>query len=102
MHDVVCFHCQQSAEKYLKAMLNEQRLPVPRTHNLEDLISLLPSHRPLVALRQGLKILSRYAVEVRYPGLRATKRQAASALQWAGKVQAACRLLLGIRPRRHK
>ena len=26
-HDQLCFHCQQSAEKYLKAVLEE--LPVP-------------------------------------------------------------------------
>ena len=34
MHDLVCFCCQQVAEKYLKAVLNEQGLTIPRTHNL--------------------------------------------------------------------
>ena len=33
-YDQVCFHCQQSAEKYLKAQLEELGLPVPRTHDL--------------------------------------------------------------------
>ncbi len=48
--------------------------------------------------------LSDFAVDVRYPGDNASKRQAVSALRWAGKVRAACRLLLGLRPprRRHK
>jgi HEPN domain-containing protein len=33
LHEVVCFHCQQSAEKYLKALLAELGLTVPQTHN---------------------------------------------------------------------
>jgi HEPN domain-containing protein len=33
-YDQICFHCQQCAEKYLKALLQELGLPVPRTHNL--------------------------------------------------------------------
>jgi HEPN domain-containing protein len=95
VHDNVCFCCQQAAEKYLKAILAEQGQAIPRTHNLEDLLGLLlPSSPSLSSVRQGLKILSRYAVEVRYPGFHATGRQAASALRWAGKVRAACRTLL--------
>ena len=102
-HDLVCFHCQQAAEKYLKAVLNEQGLAVPRTHDLEGLLSLLlPSYRQLRAFRHGLKILSRYAVEARYPGFSATKRQAASALRWAGRVREACRAVLGQRPPRSR
>jgi HEPN domain-containing protein len=101
MHDLVCFCCQQAAEKYLKAVLNEQGLMVPRTHDLEDLLSLLlPSHPELGALRRGLKFLIQFAVDARYPGFRASKRQAASALGWACRVRDACRTLLGIRPPR--
>ena len=97
MHGLVCFCCQQAAEKYLKALLDEQGLTVRRTHDLEYLLSLLlPSHPSLGTLRRGLKILNRYAVEARYPGFHATKRQAAAALRWAGKVRAACRTLLGL------
>ena len=33
----------------------------------------------------------RFTVETRYPGDNASKRQAASALRWAGKVRHACR-----------
>jgi HEPN domain-containing protein len=38
-YDAVCFHAQQCAEKYLKALLVEKALPVPRTHDLEVLLS---------------------------------------------------------------
>jgi hypothetical protein len=46
--------------------------------------------------------LTRFAVDTRYPGGRAIRREAAAALRWAGKVRAECRALLGIRERRRK
>jgi uncharacterized membrane protein len=46
--------------------------------------------------RRGLTFLTRFASETRYPGDNASKRQAASALRWAGKVRQACRHLLGL------
>ncbi len=97
MHDLVCFCCQQSAEKYLKAILDEQGQSIPRTHNLEDLLSLLLSAYPqLGSLRRGFKFLIQFAVEARYPGFRATKRQAISAQRWPGRVRDACRAILGL------
>jgi HEPN domain-containing protein len=96
-HDEQCFHCQQSAEKYLKALMVELGLAVPRTHNLVALMPLLvPAHPSLRSLRRGLDFLTRFAVETRYPGDNASKRQAASALRWAGTVRFACRNLLGL------
>lgn len=98
-HDEQCFHCQQSAEKYLKALLAELGLSVPRTHVLKDVLALLvPHHPPLAGMRRGLTFLTRFAVETRYPGDSASKRQAASALRWAGQVRDACRNLLGVQP----
>src|SRR6266852_3168316 len=105
-HDEQCFHCQQSAEKYLNALLEELGLAVPRTHVLKDVLGLLVVHHPsLAGSRRGLTFLTRFSVDIRYPGDRASKRQAASALRWAGEVRAACRALLGIRssrPRRQR
>jgi HEPN domain-containing protein len=97
LHDQRCFHCQQSAEKYLKALLEELGLSVAKTHELDDLLDrLLPHHLSLRSFRRGLSFLSQFAVGVRYPGDSASKRQAASALRWAGKVRHACRNLLGL------
>jgi HEPN domain-containing protein len=79
-HDAVCFHCQQSAEKYLKALLEELGLKVPRVHNLDDVLNLLLRHHPaLRSLRRGLIFLTDFAVETRYPGDNAAKRQAMAA-----------------------
>ena len=82
LHDAVCFHCQQCAEKYLKGLLEELGLPVPHTHNLDDVLNLLLPHHPtLCSFRRGLIFLTDFAVETRYPGESASKRQAASALR---------------------
>jgi HEPN domain-containing protein len=101
LHDQQCFHCQQTAEKYLKALLEELGLSIEKTHELEDLLDqLIPHHLSLRSLRRGLAFLSQFAAEVRYPGDNASKRQATSALRWAGKVRHACRDLLGLRGRK--
>jgi HEPN domain-containing protein len=103
-HDQLCFLCQQAAEKFLKALLEELGLTIPRTHILRDLLALLlPHHGSLRSFQRGFKFLTRFAVDTRYPGDRASKRQAQAALRWATRVRIACRGLLGIRPRpRHK
>ncbi len=48
----------------------------------------------------GLVFLTRFAVDTRYPGGYATKRQAVAALRWAEQARAAARALLGLRPPR--
>jgi HEPN domain-containing protein len=98
LYDNVCFHCQQAAEKYLKALLQEAGRPVPRTHDLRLLLTLLlPIHLGLRSLRRGLLFLSQFAVDHRYPGRDATKRQADAALRWADRVRTACRTILGLK-----
>jgi len=67
--DQICFHCQQSAEKYLKALLEELGEPVPKIHDLDELLALLLPHYPqLSALARGLALLTTFAVAARYPG----------------------------------
>jgi HEPN domain-containing protein len=97
--DAVGFHCQQSAEKYFKALLQELGLSVPKIHDLEAIMDLLlPHDATLKPIRRGLKSLSRYAVEYRYPGWRATSRQMKSALQKAEHVRLEIRTRLGLAP----
>src|SRR5206468_10361494 len=72
--DQVCFHCQQSAEKHLKALLEELHQPIPKTHDLELLLNrLLAVHPTLRPLRRGLLFLADFAVDARYPGNIATR-----------------------------
>jgi HEPN domain-containing protein len=101
LHDQVCFHCQQCAEKYLKALLQEAGLFIPKIHDCETLLDLLPpQYASLSRFTRGLAILSEYSVAVRYPGENATKRKASSCLRWAEKVREECRKHLGLKPTR--
>ena len=96
-HDELCFHCQQSAEKYLKALLEEVGATIPKTHNLITLMRLqAATHSSLVSFRRGFDFLTRFAVTTRYPGDRASKRQSLAALRWARQIRDACRTLLGL------
>ena len=67
--EVVCFHCQQYAEKVLKAILTLHGIEAPRTHDLSVLAYLaLPVRPEIGALVSRIGRLSPFAVHSRYPG----------------------------------
>jgi len=43
LHDLVCFHSQQCAEKYLKALLEELGIAIAKSYDLEKLLAVLQS-----------------------------------------------------------
>jgi HEPN domain-containing protein len=95
--DLICFLCQQASEKYFKALLQEWGIAIPRTHDRNALLHLLLPHDPtLRPLGRGLLSLSRYAVDYRYPGANATKRQMDSALVRMEQVRKRVRRELGL------
>lgn len=99
LRNLVAFHSQQAAEKYLKALLQELGVVFPKTHNLRDLLNLLlPHDRTLAPLRRALKSLTKYAVDFRYPSDNATTRQMRAALRHAERVRAEVRTRLGLPP----
>ena len=66
--DTVCFHCQQAAEKFLKAFLVGKGQLYPITHDLLLILEkILPLNGDAENLRDTLAILMPYAVEIRYP-----------------------------------
>ena len=79
--EIACFHAQQCAEKYLKAVLAFRGKPAPRTHDLLALAKMLEdcgiAAEPMKA---GFRELNRYAVEIRYPGETTTVKEAAEAV----------------------
>jgi HEPN domain-containing protein len=94
-YDSVCFHAQQCAEKYLKAILSEQTLEPGRTHDLVALLEqVLPMHPLWEAYRVDLAYLSDFAVAYRYPGESATKQQARDAIQRCRRFRLAAREVL--------
>src|ERR1700690_3368040 len=65
--ETVCFHAQQLAEKYLKAVLVHLNVDFPKTHDIGVLIDLLPSNLvPPLSLEEQ-DALSDFAVDSRYP-----------------------------------
>ncbi len=70
-YDTVCFHCQQAAEKLLKAYLSYYEEITPRTHDLlallESILKIQNSVYSLREIKDYLVILNPYAVEIRYP-----------------------------------
>ncbi len=66
-YDTGCFHAQQAAEKYLKAILAMHGLDIPRTHDLEELQLLCVDFiKDANFSSLILEDLSDYAVSVRY------------------------------------
>jgi HEPN domain-containing protein len=97
LHNTVCFHCQQSAEKYLKARIEEAGLRIPRTHDLESLLNILLQVEPLwAALRPALQNLTDFAVDFRYPGNEANKQDAQTAVRDCKAIRKEARLALGL------
>ena len=62
-----CFHCQQAAEKALKAWLIQHDIEPPKTHYVEELIDVCAKTEPGFAqFRADAKALTPYAVKLRY------------------------------------
>ncbi|HNW25833.1 MAG TPA: HEPN domain-containing protein [Candidatus Gastranaerophilaceae bacterium] len=65
----LCFNFQQSVEKALKAILIKNKINVPRTHSISELINLLKSNSINIPdeLEKTAPSLHIYAVDTRYP-----------------------------------
>ena len=95
--DAVCFHAQQMAEKYLKAVLQEYANLIPKTHSLADLMAVCMKIDPAYQMVQSdLNIMEGYAVQFRYPGQSADKLEAKTALKAARVGRAFLRIKLGL------
>jgi HEPN domain-containing protein len=65
--DTVCFHAQQCAEKYIKALLVFRATPFPKTHNIRVLRALLPPKLRPALDKAAQDRLTGYATVFRYP-----------------------------------
>jgi HEPN domain-containing protein len=67
--DMICYHMQQCTEKYLKAWLLSQNVPVKKTHNISILLEqcILIDNSFSSLLESGVESLTVYATDTRYP-----------------------------------
>lgn len=89
----VCFHAQQCAEKYIKALLTLHSVPFPKTHDLPELLLQTPKEVGLGLQPADVVVINRYSVEARYPGdwEPITRVDAEEAVALARKVREAVR-----------
>lgn len=64
----VCFHFQQSAEKYLKAFIVARKLDFRPVHNLLELLAICRHADPdIKELDEACRFLNPFYIDTRYP-----------------------------------
>jgi HEPN domain-containing protein len=97
-YDAVCFHAQQCAEKYFKAVLQEKGERIPKIHFLLELLAMvLKSDGSYEFLKADLQVLEDYSVRFRYPGHFAEKDEAQVAYAATGTIRKFIRQKLALK-----
>ncbi|GAB4541905.1 MAG: HEPN domain-containing protein [Anaerolineales bacterium] len=92
-----CFHAQQCAEKYMKALLISKSADFPKTHDLLMLNNLCSINGIFLEINpRHLNTLTDYAVRARYPGADPTADDAKEAIELAKLVRNFARKFLGL------
>lgn len=95
--DLVCYHCQQSIEKYLKAYLVWHNIAPPRIHNLEDLLKQCATQdTTFLQHLSDVQILNQYGITIRYPGFAASVTDADEAVKLLRRLRRVLRKKLGL------
>lgn len=96
-YDGICFHCQQCAEKYLKARICEADISFSKIHDLVALLEQVLCVEPKwETFREDLAYLSDFAVTFRYPGESADSESALDAQRRCRLFRNAARSALGL------
>ena len=87
--EIICYHCQQSAEKFLKAYLIFQRIAPKRTHDLEELFKeCIKFDESFLSIEEECSNLTDFAVNTRYPyELELTLEDTKNAIKDAEKIK---------------
>ncbi len=95
--DLVCYHCLQCVQKYLKAFLVSKGSNPPRIHDLVQLLGFCALHEPAFAAHTSIaQALDPYGVLVRYPGVSNAPVDARTALQLTRRLRRVMRRALGM------
>ena len=87
--ETICYLCQQSAEKYLKAFIFSNDIEPEKTHDLKDLLDVcIKFNAEFSVLLAKATMLTDYAVMPRYPNeLNITEEDMKTALANAKAIQ---------------
>ena len=67
-YEIICYHCQQSAEKFLKALFVQNKKEEAKIHDLVVLAkSLSDLYSSVSGILRECAILTPYGVRIRYP-----------------------------------
>jgi len=92
-----CFHAQQCAEKYMKALLVSKGADFPKTHDLLLLNNFCSNAGLFLEINpKFLNTLTDFAVRTRYPGEEPTLDEAKEAFGHAKVVRDLAQKLLGM------
>lgn len=92
-----CFHSQQCAEKYLKALLISKGEEFPKTHDLVILDRLCNQAGIFTGFsKEDLGRLSAYAVHTRYPGSQPVPEDGEEALEICSLIRKFARTFLNV------
>lgn len=95
VYDAICFHAQQCIEKYLKALINEQGITIPKIHDLSVLFNICkPFASALEEYKEEISDLSTFAIAFRYPGENASKNEADYSINTMRKIRKLIRKIL--------
>jgi len=88
-YEIICFHCQQAVEKYLKWFLVLNDIEPPKIHDLEELEKLCETIEPQFSvIYEKCSVLSGFAVQSRYPNeIRLEKQDMDRALDYAKSIR---------------
>lgn len=66
--EIICFHCQQCAEKYLKGYLTHNEIKTRKTHDLRDINQeCISCNINFEKIKQQCIRLTEYGTDIRYP-----------------------------------
>jgi len=82
---IICFHCQQSVEKYLKAYLMYQEIVPPKTHDVLRLAAIC-SEFDKAFVNFELDGFASYGVDIRYDAPHPSLTDAKQAMSTAKEV----------------
>jgi len=86
--EIIAYHCQQTAEKYLKGALVILGTEPPYTHDLDELCKLTEKHRPSFSnISSYCTTVTHFSVQPRYDlGLSLSETDMRLVLQYTKKI----------------